>query len=78
MEGVMKRLFVLMLLTALSGCTGFDEYYYNEGALPAPAASCGCNSPGAAPSAPFVSAAPPANQLSAGQTREPDLNTTRR
>jgi hypothetical protein len=78
----MRRLLVFLLLTALSGCTGFDEYFYEEGSMVgppsvAPPASCGCNSPGATAAA-AVSSVPAISQSPAGQTREPDLNSSRR
>jgi hypothetical protein len=71
----MKRLWILLLLSALPGCASFEDYSYEEGPLPTAPASCGCQTPTIRMIAPPPGSAPTVSQMPAGQTREPALGT---
>lgn len=70
----MKRLLLLILLTPVPGCVGFEESYYEdfgqEWMVPA-SADCPTQTVSAPPAASAI--IPAAHQTPAVQTREPDL-----
>ncbi len=75
---IMKRFLLVLLLTQLPGCVGFEDYYGEPGTLVAPPASCGCQSPPVTSAAPAPSTVPMVSQSPGGATtREPELNVPR-
>ena len=73
----MKRLWVLLLLSPLSGCASFDDYSYEDAPPAFAPASCGCQTPTINLAA-LPGPAPTVSQMQSGQTREPDLGSARK